>query len=282
MLKSIAAKAVVPVTLAVTGFVVVFCLLLYSFIRDDLTNSAIEREIHLADLLVKSTHYSMLKDDRESLEHSISYIGNQPGVEHVRIFNKKGLIMFSSAPQEVHNQVNMQAAGCVQCHDGPQPATSLGPMEKARRFTNDRQHDVLAITTPIFNEPNCSNGSCHAHPPEQKVLGTLDIGLSAEPLEAMLGTLRWRMVWFCLMVLILSIGGVCALLRRNILLPIRELVLFAEATVAGDRDQKVPEGNEEVFRLGSSIKEMAEKLHIKSLELDNLQQQRETSETRKT
>ena len=101
-MRSIAAKAVVPVAVAVTGFVVVCCILLYSFIKGDMLNSAIQREVNLAGIIVKSTRYAMLHDDRESLRNIISNIGEQSEVEHSRIFNHSGLIVYASDPEEVN------------------------------------------------------------------------------------------------------------------------------------------------------------------------------------
>ncbi|WP_432823308.1 HAMP domain-containing protein [Trichloromonas sp.] len=269
-MKSIAAKAVVPVALAVTGFVVVCCILLYSFIKNDLLSSSIQREVNLAGIIVKATRHAMLHADRESLRNIIDNIGEQNGVEHVRIFNETGLIMFSAAPEEVSQLVDKKAAGCIACHSTESPSTNLGPMEQARRFTNPKGSHVLAITAPIYNEPGCSTGSCHFHPPTMKVLGTLDIGLSAEPLRATLTTLGWRMVVFCLMVLVLTVGGVCALLRRNILLPITNLVAYANAATRGNTEQPPPGGIEEIALLGKSLQGLALRLEKKEYELELL------------
>ena len=92
---------IIPVSIAVTGFVVVCCLMLYSHVHNDMTRSSIEHAAHLADTIVKSTRYAMLRDDRDMLLNMVANIGEQHEVEHVRIFNKKGLIMFSENPGEV-------------------------------------------------------------------------------------------------------------------------------------------------------------------------------------
>ena len=269
-MRSIAAKAVVPVAVAVTGFVVVCCILLYSFIKGDMLNSAIQREVNLAGIIVKSTRYAMLHDDRESLRNIISNIGEQSEVEHARIFNHSGLVVYSSDPAEVNQLVDKKNAGCVGCHEKEVPVTNLGPMEQARRFNNEKGHHVVAITAPIYNEPSCSTAECHFHPANLKVLGTLDIGLSAEPLRATLATLAWRMVVFCLMVLVLTVGGVCALLRRNILLPITNLVAYANAATRGNTDAPPPGGIDEIEMLGKSLQSLALRLEKKDRELETL------------
>ena len=43
---------------------------------------------------------------------------------------------------------------------------------------------MLAIITPIENEPTCSNAACHAHPESQKILGVLDTTLSLKVADA--------------------------------------------------------------------------------------------------
>ncbi len=270
MLRSLAARAVVPVALTVTGFVVVCCVLLYSFIKQDMVNDAIQREVSLADTLIKSTRYTMLKADRETLRETIRNIGEQHGVEHVRIFNKKGLIMFSAEPSELDRLVDKKSEGCVECHDGPEPATALGPMERARGFTNERGEYVLAITAPIYNEAGCSLAACHEPAPEAQVLGTLDIGLSQGQLKRNLATLGWRMASFCLMVMILTVGGVMALLRRSVFLPIRELLTYAEGVAEGRAEREPPRGADEVERLGRFFHQIAERLHRHSRDEDKV------------
>jgi hypothetical protein len=90
--------------------------------------------------------------------------------------------------------------------------------------------DVMAITAPIYNEPDCSSAACHVHPPGQRVLGTLDIGLSRAERDRSLAMLRFQMMIFTVMSLILTIGGVTALLRRNVFLPLQRLRNYIESS----------------------------------------------------
>jgi len=257
MLNGIAAKAIVPVTLTVTGFVIVGCLLLHSFIKQDLVANTTRQEVSLADTIVKSTRYAMLKTDREMLQQSLRDIGSQSGVEHVRIFNKKGIVMFSSDPTEISRAVDKKSAGCNGCHSVATPATRLGPMEQARRFTNGQGKEVLAITAPIYNEASCAILDCHPSLTQANILGTLDIGLSTAPLQSALAQLRTRLAVFCLMVLFLTVGGVSALLLRNVLLPVRDLVGYADDLAMGRPAPKSPDGSEEIDALVVSLQRLA-------------------------
>lgn len=226
MFGNLATRAIIPASLAVTGFVVVCCFLLYGFVKEDITRDTVNHETSLADTVIKSAHYSMLKADQEGMHRIIANIGSQDGVEHIRIFNRKGVISYSNDKSELNHTVDKDSAGCKGCHAGAVPLASLGRMEQARRFVNKKGVPVIAITTPIYNEPACASAACHIHPDKQKVLGTLDIGLSAAPLNHTLSVISSRMILFCLMVLLLTIGGVAAILRRSVFLPLSNLVEY--------------------------------------------------------
>ncbi len=254
MFRSLAAKALVPVAFTITGFVGMCCVLLYSHMKQDLIEQSVIHATDVANVLMKSTRYAMLREDRETLRNVVANVGEEKLVEHVRIFNKKGLVVFSSDPSEVGNYVDKDAEGCSNCHSGDRPpAKSLGPMEQARRFVTDSGEPVLAITAPIYNEPECFNAACHYHPPDQTVLGTLDIGLSEAPLLHTLGVTRRRLILFSVMVLILSVGGVTALLQWNVVRPLRELNEYAERLEAGE-DAPPPPG------LPRELREVAQRM----------------------
>lgn len=260
MFRNLAIRAIIPVCLAVTGFVVVCCFLLYGLIREDISKDTIKHEISLADTVIKSTHYSMLQADQESIHRIVTNIGSQEGVEHIRIFNPNGVIFYSKDPAELKHAVDKKSAGCIGCHDRAVPAASLGGMEQARRFVNNRGVPVIAITAPIYNEPSCSAAACHVHPAGQKVLGILDIGLSAQPLQSTLATLGSRMIIFCLMVLFLTIGGVAAILRRSVFLPLQNLVEYTSDRVANISDGKHPRFNCEIKHMEYNFRMVEERL----------------------
>ncbi len=261
MLSSINSRAIVPVACAVTGFVIACCVLLFTFVKDDLIRGEIHHAADLADTVIKSTRYAMLHDDRETLSNIISSIGDQNQVEHVRIFNKKGLIMFSKEQGELDKFIDKSAAGCNECHAEEKPKSSLGTMAQARQFTNKEGKDVLAITAPIYNEPECFNAACHFHTSEQSLLGTLDIGVSQDPLKQTLGQLQNRMIVFSGMILILTVGAVCALLYRQVFLPIKQLADFTETPANGRLGEDFPEVSGDIARLARSFQEMTNRVH---------------------
>jgi lipid-A-disaccharide synthase-like uncharacterized protein len=253
MLKDICARTVIPVAIAVTGFVVVCCLLLYSMIRQDMVNVSTIHGTNLADTLTRSARYAMLNDDREALGNLIANVGAQEEVEHVRIFNKKGRIAFSSDPREVGRFVDKNAAGCISCHAGVVPKQTLEGMQQARTYDNLHGDQVLAVTASVFNESTCTNTSCHAHSDDQAILGILDVGLDQESLRHALASLRWRMMIFTLMILCLTIGGVVAILNLRLIVPFRRLMHFTEGAANGNIHDDVPHLDGELGMLVENI-----------------------------
>jgi methyl-accepting chemotaxis protein len=274
MLRTLSSRAIVPVAVAVTGFVIVCCILLYSVMKTDMVNDTIQHETNLTDTVIKSARYAMLKSDRETLRNIIANVGDQKGVEHLRIFNKKGLIKFSRDPSETGRLVDKKSAGCKSCHAGAVPISRIGSMELARRFTNERGVKVLAITAPIYNEPACFNAACHFHTSEEKLLGTLDIGLSTAPLLKTLAIIRSRMVIFSLMVLILTVGGVAALLRRQVFIPIREITEFTSSVNNGNLNQELKGISGELSDLADDVRAMALQLRNADQEIQELKKTR--------
>jgi len=228
MFDKIAGRALVPVGIVVTGFLVVCFVLLYAAIKQVVIRDSIGHANNLAGIVLKSTRYAMMKSDGELNGAIIRNISEQNGVQHVRIFNKKGVVAFSSKPEEVNRQVDKKAEGCVVCHEKAAPVTTLGNMQKARTFKNAAGEEVLAITAPIYNEPECANAACHFHPAEQKVLGTLDIGLSQEATLGSLAAIRMEMVIFSILTLFLTIAGVITLLKMIVLVPMQKLQEYTE------------------------------------------------------
>ena len=271
MIKSLAGKAIIPVAVTVTGFVIVCCLLLYSVMKVDMTANAERQATVLAGTVVKSTRYAMLQSDDENLRDIIANISSQQGVEHVRIFNKKGLIEFSSDQTELKRFVDKKTAGCIGCHAGPVPAARLGEMQQARQFVNGKGREVIAITAPIYNEPDCYNAGCHFHPPGQKVLGTLDIGLSRQPLQQSLATMRGRMFIFTIMILILTVGGVTALLVRSIFGPIKMIKSYCDAICRGDFKHGLPPFDGQMEELSDSVQRVAAELKKTASELKEVE-----------
>jgi len=261
MFQSIATRTIIPVGLAVTGFVAICCLSLYSIMKQDLIDDAAQGGRNIANTVVLSTRYAMLHNDRQHLGSIIANIGQHQGVEHLRVFNHDGFITFSRNQTEIGQQVNKKVEGCSGCHSGEKPAEQLAAVKQTRRFKNERGVEVLAMTQPIYNEPSCSTSSCHYHSPTQKVLGMLDIGLDQGPLQNSLALMRYRMIVFTLMTLVLTVGGVAALLNRSFFVPLKKLLAITSDEKTCDFEQQLESGYGELSILARNYQRIVARLN---------------------
>ena len=169
-----------------TILIIVFIIYTYINIRTQTSHlmaSVVEHANSTGDLIKRSTRYSMLLNRREDVYQIIKTLGNQPGVESIRIYNKKGEIMFSTRSSEVNTSVNMTAEACNICHASGKPIEIPNVELKSRIFTSANGHRVLGIINPIRNETDCYTAACHFHSPSQTVLGVLDVRMSLATLD---------------------------------------------------------------------------------------------------
>jgi two-component system, NtrC family, sensor kinase len=165
------------ITLLLGTMLVIFSLLGYLNIRlhrQHLEATTLTSAQRVSDVIRRSTAYYMLRNDREGLYHTIQTMAEEPGIAKVRVFDQTGRIGYSTDPLEV-NHVLYKTADCDTC------MLPSGPLQDADRFRiyrDSRGQRILRVLTAIDNQPSCSNGTCHAHPASEQVLGILDTDLS--------------------------------------------------------------------------------------------------------
>src|ERR1017187_7110962 len=90
----------------VASMIGVFGLLGYFNIRlhrEHLEQSTLASAERVSDVIKRSTTYYMLRNDREGLYHVMHTIGDEPGMERVRIFDQQGQISYSTDPVELNH-----------------------------------------------------------------------------------------------------------------------------------------------------------------------------------
>ncbi len=247
MFDNLIARAIVPVTIAVTGFVIFGCLLLYSFIKVDMTEAAFSAADNCADTVVKSTRSAMIEDDQQAIQDIVSNIGTRADVKLIKIFSQNGKTRYSggsgSEPLEKTIDANID--------DLLKSATIT---ENTALYDKDHGDGSLMVSVPILNEPKCSTAACHFHSKDDKVLGFFSIGISSDHLDKTLALLRVRMIVFSVMVLFLTIGGVTALLRMNLFLPIYRLTYNMGQAVKGVAEGELPKSDHKLGQLNKDFR----------------------------
>src|SRR5512141_1209418 len=78
------------------------------FYTDQMMSQVMENAQNLSEVIKSSTHYSMLKNQKEDVYQIITTIGTLNGVQGIRIYNKRGEITFSTDEHEKKTAVDLK------------------------------------------------------------------------------------------------------------------------------------------------------------------------------
>ena len=247
----------------------------YALISIETTGENCQRTIHecverFSNLIQRSTHYGMLLNRKEDVHEIIRAIAAEPGIEGVRVYDKQGVIIFSARPSDIGHQVDLQAEACVSCHDSDTPLVSVPVDSRARIFQGPTGDRVLGLINPIENSPECYNAACHAHSPDQNVLGVLDVTMSMAQADRRLATVkRQTMVAAGVITLLaglLSAAFILWMVRR----PVKQLIAGAEQVADGNLATEITVHNRnEVGQLAVAFNNMTRDLRSAQQELTN-------------
>jgi len=229
--------------------------------RMDLIRELQRSANQLSETVKSSTYYDMLENRRESLQRQIATIGRQEGIEKVRLFNKDGLIVFSSDAAETRQWVDKRAEACYACHAVDRPLEKLPIPARTRIFAGSSGSRVLGIINPIQNQPACYEAECHAHQAQQKVLGVLDVTVSLAEVDREIAATQRRMVGLALLAIAASSLILWWLNRRLVLGPVKKLKTATKLVAEGDLTTTIPvSARNELGDLGRAFNDMTARL----------------------
>jgi histidine kinase len=67
----------------------------------------------LSEAILLGTHYAMMFNARDDINQIINNMGRLKGIEHVRIYNKAGVIKFSNLEKELGFTTGIKTQACV-------------------------------------------------------------------------------------------------------------------------------------------------------------------------
>ncbi|MGB2906741.1 MAG: ATP-binding protein [Candidatus Aminicenantaceae bacterium] len=215
----------------------------------------------LSEMIKSSTKSDMLFYRRERVHDIIDTIGQQEGIEKVRIFNKEGIIIYSSDKSVVGTMVDKRAEACYGCHTADQPLERLSISERTRIFQLEDEVRSLGIINPIYNEPTCWQADCHVHSQDQKVLGVLDVSMSLAEVDRLTRENGTKVILLTLGAMIIISIFLWYFFHRLITRPVQRIVAATNAVSAGNLSFKLEvKRNDELGHLGNSFNEMTRNL----------------------
>ncbi len=126
---------------------------------------------------------------------------------------------------------------------------------------------MLAIITPIENQPECSNAACHAHPASQQILGVLDTHLSLAKADQQLAQGTWQMLAYDVLAMVAIAFLSWLFIHRMVSLPLKQLHEGTERLSAGDLGYQIE------LRSQDQIGDLAASFNSMSLQLRGANEQ---------
>ncbi len=215
----------------------------------------------LSETIASTTYHDMLENRRDAVHREISTVGRQQGIEKVRLFNAAGTIMFSSDESEIGRALDKKSESCYACHAAGRPLERLPMNARARTWRAPDGHRVLGMIRPIHNEESCWQAACHAHAPDEVVLGVLDVDLSLAAVDAQLARHQRQMLLLAVLAIAASSLLLWWLSGRLILRPVAALIAGTRRVARGDLSTAIPvTGGTELEDLARAFNDMTVRL----------------------
>ena len=240
----------------VASTVVLFALFGYFNLRQQRRHSeemVLQPAERITDVILRSTHYEMLHNDRQALYNIIQELGSEPGIRRIRIFNKEGRITLSTDPREVNQVVDKSAEACYGCHAQSAPLIKLNRPDRARIFPDERGGRLLAVIRPIENSAACAG----CHPAGQRVLGVIDAHLSLAAVDAQMARNRVDLIRFMAItvVMICLVSGI--FIWAVVYRPVKALIAGTNRVAGGDLNYRLTvRSKDELSDLAASFNKM--------------------------
>lgn len=217
------------------------------------------------DLIRSSIHYSMQQHRKEDAYRIIETIGQEPEVVDIRLYNKDGVITYSTDHREIKSQVDIRADACVICHDVTPPVHSIPYDSRWRTITTAKSRNdlyrILELTTPIENEMSCYGSGCHPSPDEVTIIGVLDVMISLDSVDKNIAQARRQMTVSAVILILVvsSIFGIVLLItvRR----PVKKIADGTRKVASGNLDYEITyDASDELGELARSFNIMTREL----------------------
>jgi two-component system, NtrC family, sensor kinase len=234
----------------------------------------------LSRSITSATWHAMLDDDRKAAYQIMQLIADKQGVDRIRMFNREGRLVFSTDAREQPSASlsSLSNEVCASCH-GKDPLRDRPTQDSRVRYTTSPDGmKTISMVTPIYNEPSCSNASCHAHRASTKVLGVVDVALRLDPVQTQTRTITLQTIVWTIFEVGIGAAFVILFTRRFVATPIQQLIEGTKAVSAMDLDQhiEITRRSQELDELVDSFNRMRERLKLAVAELNEMQQTLET------
>ncbi len=289
--SSIYVRVVAIIIIATLVLFVSFGIIFRSVYEGYLRTVILQNGNNIGNMVEGALYHSMLENDKTQLQNTLDIINTMSGIEEVNMYDQHDRLAYSSFPpgEEGHSDPN-----CINCHSSsseyfPEKENAYQIVdvddECIMNANTKNNHRYLMIRQPILNERSCYTASCHAHSPDDEVLGSLIIKL---PLKQFDEAVQESSVKYYLL------AGASTLLlmllfiyftRRKIKYPLNHIIEASEKVAGGDRNTRLQINAsqlDDIRMVSFAFNKMLDNLQAATQELENWSQQLEYKVQKKT
>jgi signal transduction histidine kinase len=202
----------------------------------------------LAETIKNGLHYSMLKNQRETIPQIIKVISKNEETSNIYLANHRGEAVFSSD----YKNSNFN---CRVCHKDVLRQSEF-TQKKTFVFQEDKSR-IMWGAIHINNEKACYK----CHPQSQKVLGVLTLGLPLIKMDKSLNQQNKNLILLSLLMFVGSAFGIIFLFNFLIAAPLKKLAAGMAEIAKGNKYYKIKiTSNDEIGDLAFSFNKMQNKL----------------------
>ena len=258
--------------------------IIFKSVNENYLNKVIRRfGDNTSTIIEGALYHSMLKNDKSSLMNTLDIINTLPNIDEVNLYDHSENVVYSSY---ITDTVPHADPDCIRCH------TDFDEMfpkkEKAYRIIDfksacnmnqsDKGHRQLLVRTPILNERSCYTAACHAHSPDDQVLGSLIIKLPLASLDAAVTTSSTQYFILASLITLIIFSLLFVFTRNKIRKPLSSIILASEAVAQGDKSRRLeikPHLLDDMKMVSLAFNNMLDNLDSANKELENWSHQLE-------
>ncbi|MEI7811721.1 MAG: HAMP domain-containing sensor histidine kinase [Ignavibacteria bacterium] len=232
-------------------------------LEKDLSHSYSQNAYNISDIIKKSTRYSMLLNHNNDVHQIIKTIGTESGVERIRLYNKQGIIIFSTDTTEINATMGKTSEACMVCHSHGQTLKSIAMKDKIRIFKNNDGSRSMGLINPIYNEKDCYTSECHAHEANVEILGVLDVVISMKAVDNIIaGNIKSIVTTYIFVTFIISLFSwlfISILVNK----PIKKITKGIEEIGKGNLDYRITvKSRNELGKMATQFNDMSGRMDL--------------------
>jgi len=265
--------------------------LIFKSVYEEYLNTVIRQNgNNIGSMVEGALYYSMLKNDKSSLQSTLDIINTMPGIDEANMYDKNDRLVYSSFVFDTAAQSNPDCKACHVSINDLFPGTEksyriIDKVSACSMTTSGEGHRQLLIWSPIFNEKSCYVSACHAHTSSEKMLGSFIIKIPLQDLDTAVFYSSRNFFLMAAITTILLVSFLIMFTRKKIKMPLNALISASEAVAKGDKSTRLeitPNLLDDMRMVSVAFNNMLDNLNLANKELENWSHQLEYKVQRKS